>query len=385
MALTAKERQIVTGLEEIAQDAKRDPSYPISWPCGWNSGKGRRNACRAPKRQAADQTDNSPAAAPAAAAAKRRKSAAGVITSLRDTELKSPSRILRSTERKDEEDEGHKSMRGQRSKKKKKRAVEAEPELSVREDDATADHNDTANDDDSDMKFCAFKRILDRKPRSGKQRGTPMLKIQWMDDTETWEPAVIILEDDPESFLDYAIEVGLEKCLRWGRQKSLAKKKGWETFEKDAKKAMKDQRKGRGKPVMDTSSRELVPATQEGGAVEANSNKTEDKHDETSTSKDTAKTLHLESEICSLKRRVVSREKRIAELTKANCELQCSLDDSKGDLEDAQETIKQQHLFVDCLHSKIDDLATLAADAGVDGHKIQSIRYRSPKLNPPDL
>ena len=103
-----------------------------------------------------------------------------------------------------------------------------------------------------------------------------------------------------------------------------------------------------------------------------------------------AYTLYLEKEIRSLKRKVASRDLTIDELTKANSdlgesynslskanmELQASINRARGDLDDLHETIQQQHLFTDRLHSKFDDLAALAETSGVEGHKIQSIRYR---------
>jgi len=126
----------------------------------------------------------------------------------------------------------------------KQKITEVDTQLSGTESGDEADvngsHNSTHHGEDS--KLWTFTAILDRQPKSAtRPTATPMLKVRWSDDSETWEPANIILEDDPASFLYYAKDAGLEETLQWGRRIGLARERSWKKIEKEIEEETRKQ------------------------------------------------------------------------------------------------------------------------------------------------
>ena len=74
---------------------------------------------------------------------------------------------------------------------------------------------------------------------------------------------------------------------------------------------------------------------------------------------------------------LIRQNQRLAKVKTEKATAEESLAEAKDDAEDAQELAQQQTLAVDILHGRIDDIAKIAEDHGVDPHQINSVRHRS--------
>ena len=73
---------------------------------------------------------------------------------------------------------------------------------------------------------------------------------------------------------------------------------------------------------------------------------------------------------------IKQRDEYSAQLKKEKTVLEDSLAKAKEDIEDADEKNKDLTYFINGLHSKIDEIAKLAEEAGADTHKIKEIKER---------